>query len=93
MEVRLAFARFEGDFDDRIEAFTFLNTIIGCRIEGQAVRPRAEGFIFREHLSAAAVAIGTPQTQHAPFAGGHLPLEPYRDVSGRLAKCGIQNVG
>ena len=92
MEVRFAIANLEGNLNHWVKSFDLLTTVIACRIEGYTVRSCAKDFVLGQQLSAAAVAVRAEQTQHAPFAGSLLSLEPHRHVFRRLAQSDIQNV-
>jgi hypothetical protein len=89
VKVRLAIANLKGNLDHGVKSFALLTAVIACRIEGYAVRSGAKDFVLGQQLSTAAVAVRAQQTQHTPFTGRLLSLEPHRNVFRRLAQSDI----
>src|SRR5579862_1119742 len=92
MEVGFAVLHLECNLHHWIESLHLLPEMVTRSIEGKAIRARANNFVFRQQLSAAAVFIGLGSGENAPFSGGFLPFEAHGNILCGLPLRGIQNV-
>ncbi len=84
MKVRFAVAHAKCNLDDRIESVDVLSDLIAGGVKGQTINARAKCFAFWQQLGTTPVRVRAGRSHDVPFAGGILPIEPYRDVFRRF---------